>query len=142
MKGEFVTYEVAKRLKGLGFNSPCYAFYQEETIEGSPCMVDDEDEYRVTGFRTCVNSEIPDHYTGAPLRQQAFRWIREKWGYDISIGRIRKDKWKFEIDLRFVEGDDYHFIDFYFETYEEAEEACMEKLFWIIENKSEGAQGA
>ena len=145
MKGEFVTYEVAKRLKGLGFDSPCYAFYQEETIEGSPCMVDDDDEYRRTGFRTCVNSEIPDHYAGAPLRQQAFGWFRDQHNLygEILMDRTTSPKWAFEIH-RYEDFGNYEKSEekewSLYRTYEEAEEDCLKRLCSIIE--SEGAQGA
>jgi hypothetical protein len=41
-------------------------------------MVDDNEQYLLTGYRTCKNSEIPEHYISAPTFSQAFRWFREK----------------------------------------------------------------
>ena len=59
MEKEFVIYSLALRMKKLGYNGPCFAFYQVENFEEKPCGVDDRDEYIRTGFATCKNSEIP-----------------------------------------------------------------------------------
>lgn len=32
MQEQFVTYEIALKLKELGFNEPCFAYYDEEDI--------------------------------------------------------------------------------------------------------------
>ena len=68
----------------------------------------------------------------APTFSQAFRWFREKYGYDISIKKCTPSEYKFEIEQLFVEGDNYYFIDFVFKTYEEAELACLKKLIEIV----------
>ena len=65
MKEDFVSYSLSKRLKAIGFDYDCFAFYQEEYTEVTPIMVDDDNQYRLTGFRTCKNSEIPNHYTSS-----------------------------------------------------------------------------
>ncbi len=134
MNKEFVNYNQALKLKELGFDEPCFGFYQLEYGEIRPIMVDDDEQYRLTGYRTCKNSEIPKHYTSAPTFSQAFRWFREKYGmiftliastyYYPSVSFINTDG-NSEIEL----GE--------FETYEEAEIACLEKLIEIVENKSE-----
>jgi len=134
MNKEFVNYNQALKLKELGFDEPCFGFYQLEYGEIRPIMVDDNEQYRLTGYRTCKNSEIPKHYTSAPTFSQAFRWFREKYGmiftliastyYYPSVSFINTDG-NSEIEL----GE--------FETYEEAEIACLEKLIEIVESKSE-----
>jgi hypothetical protein len=134
MNKEFVNYNQALKLKELGFDEPCFGFYQLEYGEIRPIMVDDNEQYRLTGYRTCKNSEIPKHYTSAPTYQQAFRWFREKYGmiftliastyYYPSVSFINTDG-NSEIEL----GE--------FETYEEAELACLDKLIEIVESKSE-----
>ena len=134
MNKEFVNYNQALKLKELGFDEPCFGFYQLEYGEIRPIMVDDNEQYRLTGYRTCKNSEIPKHYTSAPTFSQAFRWFREKYGmiftliastyYYPSVSFINTDG-NSEIEL----GE--------FETYEEAELACLDKLIEIVESKSE-----
>ena len=95
MNKEFVNYNLALKLKELGFDEPCFAFYQKEFTIDIPTMVDDDNEYRLSGFRTCKNSEIPAHYTSAPLYQQVVEWLRQKgiiielivdgWGDDNCV---------------------------------------------------------
>jgi hypothetical protein len=87
---DFTLYPESFELKQLGFDEPCFTFYQVEYHENSPIMVDDNDQYRITGFRTCKNSEIPSHYISCPTYSQAFRWFREK--YDLHV-QIRKENY-------------------------------------------------
>ena len=89
MKKEFVTYELALRMKALQFDYDCFAFYQIEYHEDTTIMVDDDAQYRVSGLRTCKNSEIPEHYIAAPLYQQVFRWLYQK--LDIEKGVMPLD---------------------------------------------------
>ena len=57
----------------------------------------------------------------APLYQQAFRWFREK--YDLFISIMHYENGYSINDLR------------RFNTYEEAELACLKKLIEIVKNK-------
>ena len=74
MKKEFVPYELAVKLKELGFNEPCLAYY--EVDEG----------YNI-GYTFCYSDREsqPEIGYSAPLYQQVFRWFREKYNYNHSI---------------------------------------------------------
>jgi hypothetical protein len=135
MNKEFVPYELAVKLKELGFDEPCFAFYQIEYAEVIPTMVDDNEQYKLTGFRTCKNSEIPEHYTSAPTFSQAFRWFREKYQLHSTITSISQESWQWHIQKPGQQLGKLYDEDFY--TYEEAELACLTKLIEIVENKSE-----
>jgi hypothetical protein len=136
MKKEFISYDLALRMKQLGFDEPCFAFYQIEYNEDIPVMVDDNDQYRISGFRTCKNSEIPNHYTAVPTFSQVFKWFRHK-NYKISIS--------FDVDINTGETlyeyeifEDKQFMfetDFIYKEYEDAELDCLEKLIEIVESK-------
>jgi hypothetical protein len=70
MEKEFVPYELALRMKQLGFDKTCFGFYDlwdnSKAIGGNyPC----------------------DGTNSAPLYQQAFRWFREKYEFTYSIGK-------------------------------------------------------
>jgi hypothetical protein len=133
---DFTLHPEALELKQLGFDEPCFTFYQVEYHENSPIMVDDNDQYRITGFRTCKNSEIPSHYISCPTYSQAFRWFREKYklkcciiplvceqGYsDLYESRIHQEK---------------HSISRIgnYKIHEEAELACLKKLIEIVKEK-------
>jgi hypothetical protein len=132
MKNEFVTYEIALRMKSLGFDRPCFAFYQIEYNEDIPVMVDDDNQYRISGFRTCKNSEIPAHYTTTPTWQSAFKWFREEYNLKGHVEPVEyldgtPDTYHWSIFNNCNSGNDQL-------TYEEAQQSCLEKLCEIVEN--------
>jgi hypothetical protein len=131
---DFTSYQQALKLKELGFNEQCVAFFQKEYHEVTPVMVDDNDQYRLTGWRTCKNSEIPEHYTAAPTFSQAFRFFREKYSLYHTIDK--QGYWFFEIKKDEGFGDLTEVIVSYdYNSYEEAELACIDKLIEIVETK-------
>jgi hypothetical protein len=130
MKKEFVPYELAMKLKELGFDEPCFGFYQLEYGEIRPTMVDDNEQYRLTGYRTCKNSEIPKHYTSAPTFSQCFRWFREKYNLCVVIKPI--DDKKLGLGYNLTKNG---LIMKACTTYETAELACLDKLIEIVENE-------
>lgn len=74
---DFVTYEQAEKLKELGFNWKCYAFYDEGTLdEGLDC-------YNRATFENC--NKWRDNLCSAPTLAQAQRWLRERFGRDLVI---------------------------------------------------------
>lgn len=81
MKDQFVSYEIAKKLKELGFNEECYEYY---TTNGSRYGFQYYDFDR-------TNSTLDDSYKvskpdcTAPLWQQATQFLREKYGIHIVI---------------------------------------------------------
>jgi hypothetical protein len=133
LQKDFVPYESALRIKQLGYDEPCFAFYQIEYNEDIPVMVDDDNQYRISGFRTCKNSEIPAHYTTTPTWQSAFRWFREKYDLHHVIHHFTHKKGTDEEYLAEVGKADDIFSEC--RTYEEAELACLEKLLEIVEEK-------
>ena len=132
MEKEFVNYNQALKLKPLGFDEPCFGFYQLEYGEIRPIMVDDDEQYRLTGYRTCKNSEIPNHYTSAPTFSQCFRWFREKYNLYHTIDK--QGYWFFQIKKDEGFGDLTEVIVTYdYNSYEEAELACLDKLIEVVE---------
>lgn len=76
MKEQFVTYEIALKLKELGFDEECLAYFNNDKYRDLIC--------------TCENGMDGDftvhHYSGdvnAPLWQQVIDWLREN--YNIYI---------------------------------------------------------
>ena len=109
MEKEFCTYEQAIALKELGFDEPCFGYYDEG---GN------------------LYTEIVE-VLKAPLYQQAFRWFREKYGLFGTVDK--KD------GIRFYKVEDENekiiAVATSFKTYEEAELACLDKLIEICKNK-------
>jgi hypothetical protein len=125
---DFTLYPEAFELKQLGFDEPCFAFYQTEYNEDSPIMVDDDKQYSISGFRTCINSEIPNHYTSAPTYSQAFRWFRKKFNCHHTINLNKK-----YVGIAYSSVVNFSIDEF--NTYEEAELACLRKLIELVKNK-------
>jgi hypothetical protein len=126
MEKEFVPYELALRMKQLGFDEPCLASYYHAGRRLDICEYINHGEYTVL----------------APTYSQAFRWFREKHNLLNEIVFYRDDrrtkraywftifKWDEKMTSReFVRANN----ELYYLTYEEAELACLEKLIEIAE---------
>ena len=112
MEKEFVPYELAVKLKVLGFDEPCFAYYKD--MKGEKVLLYDSMDF--------------DGECNTPLFQQAFRWIREKYGLCIVIKPI--DDKKLELGYNLLKNGlmmGSHL------TYEEAELDCLTKLIEITE---------
>ncbi len=128
MEKEFVPYEQALALKELGFDEPCFGFYNN--ADGN------------VWIKHTVDESIKSIYTGdfeAPLYQQAFRWFREKYGLSGWVNesfdtnnRQGVVSIKSEKGLKYIQSAK---TTKFFETYEEAELACLIKLIEIVKTK-------
>ena len=118
MKKEFVPYELAVKLKELGFDEPCLG------------------NYRLPSNRLITEWEInntPEHVLGisVPLYQQAFRWFREKYElYSTIMFRVSMEDNNEYWDW-LIKGEEVVYR--HFKTYEEAELACLNKLIEIVQ---------
>jgi hypothetical protein len=112
MNKEFVTYEQAIALKGINFNEPCIAMYNSN------------------GF-LFIGEElsITETEVVTPTYSQAFRWFREKHRLypiiDSFVGVKGVVKFFYKLPM----------YDETFNTYEEAELACLDKLIEICKTK-------
>jgi len=123
MNKEFVSYEQALALKELGFDEQCFGYYY--TLNGKNWNFADKVEY----CKLNDEMDIGGKFTiSAPLYQQAFRWFREEhdlFGYTLPRANTKTQKLHFtnNIDAR---------ENVFYETHEEAEQACLDKLIEII----------
>jgi hypothetical protein len=130
MTKEFVPYELALKLKELGFNEPCFGYYF--TLNGTDWKFADNHEY----FEIDDQLVIGTNFTLlAPLFQQAFRWFREN-GFLIDFSSHDKDTHDFYIKWGVFEQRGSILSDAY-NTYEEAELACLDKLIEIVDLKQQ-----
>ena len=118
MKKEFCTYEQSLALKELGFNETCFSMYNKD---------DNGELYESEGFYYNYNGYKAEAVLGitlAPLIQQAFRFFREKYCL-YQVIHIKYDGiWSCFI---YKNKDGKCALDG-FKTYEEAEQACLDKL--------------
>jgi len=141
MEKEFVPYDLALRMKQLGFNEPCVAHWFNNVGIGI--------EFRLEPLNKAIaKTNISVYYELAPLYQQAFRWFREKYNLRGSIMDFIDDEigieWDYEIAKIGTDLDENgHYkplVDYSiddedrkFNTYEEAELACLKYCIEVVE---------
>jgi len=114
MENDFIPYEKALALKELGFNQPCYGFYGIESKK------------HYIGY---PKDGVDKYLMPSPKFEQCFYWFGNK--YDI-YGKINmyllniKFSYKYEVNTDFERK-----ISNWFNTYEEAELQCLNKLIEI-----------
>jgi hypothetical protein len=156
MEKEFVPYTLALRLKALGFDEPCLAYYSileiqrigehnlHYTQRGKEILRENDWSWvyrNFPKFRKYLKAEHCYKYStnsskliaSAPTWQSAFRWFREKYDLHHVIHQFTFKKGTDEEYLAEVGKADDTFSEC--RTYEDAEVACLEKLIEIIEEK-------
>ena len=130
MKNEFIPYEQALELKELGFDEPCFAFYG---MDGDYIIGIDEVRFdTISNYDFNSRTSEESNSCSAPLYQQAFRWFRDKHKLcgDIRFYERFRFHYSFFVhDIKYCEQSDTIYIDY--ESYEEAELACLKKLLEI-----------
>jgi hypothetical protein len=133
-----VPYQLALRMKFLGFNEPCFGYYEsqnEKLVISFNNLPLTEEQSKRPGLYTTDNrnGSLPQWAVAVPLYQQAFRWFREKYSYQSFISPSNELTYlAYDFTLKGFGG---YFKSKQFKTYEEAELACLEKLLEIVEEK-------
>jgi hypothetical protein len=137
MEKEFVPYELALRMKALGFNENCY---RVGNPNGAICWrFMDVAGVEGVGIDDLLEVEFDDRWVEIPTYSQAFRWFREKHYlissiYQLSVNvKSGLSSFEYMIDKLNNLGLSQFIEDFPYNTYEEAELACLENLIEIVE---------
>ena len=140
MEKEFVPYELAVKLKALGFDEPCFLAFDNCSI---PMRCSDlrTNEQKFNGVN--YNSST---YTSQPTFSQAFRWFRDRYNLKGFIG-FRPNVKKFDCHIYDMALSGKEYVkqrtmeefnkDPKVGTYEEAELECLKKLIEAVKNKQE-----
>lgn len=125
MEKEFITYEQALDLKELGFDpfmkENCLAYFNTSNSNND---LETKDWW-------CLPKNDFQYALSAPLKQQVFRWFREKYGYWSYIKEATKGTCRFNIE----KFDEKFFNSGLFGSYEDAESACIDKLIEMVKKK-------
>lgn len=144
MEKEFVPYDESVALKELGFDlMPLsgWLHYKENPTHKPTLLLTDwealesDDQIAVI---TNFNKEQNKNITSAPLTQQAFSWIRKKYGLINKIDQWYGEKFYVAIeDMNWPRKYSNALMreDGEYETYEEAEYACLKKLIVLAKTK-------
>ena len=129
MNKEFVPYELALKLKEIGFDEECFSYYHNRH---EPSWV--KTLHRGDTTKNSVQN-LYQSDCAAPTFSQAFRWFREESNQHSFIELVFEDEIRFDYVL-YVNEDEDDCIDYGdgpFETYEDAELALLDKLIEIAE---------
>ncbi len=122
---DFVPYELALELKQLGFHEPCLASYYHAGRRLDICEYINHGEYTVL----------------APTYSQAFRWFRENYGLSGWVNESFVGSSQGVISIKSETGLKYHTaVTKLFDTYEEAELACLRHLIKTVKEYGGGEQ--
>lgn len=130
MEKEFVSYEMALALKELGFDEPCFTYYYNISSKLRTNISIDIDDIWIPGSIKKLGITL------APTFSQAFRFFRDKYKIPSWVYTSDNEKFFFGIlrDTRFyIDGSKPYDI---YETYEEAELACLQNLIEMVINKN------
>lgn len=113
MEKEFIPYELALKMKALGFDEPCFGYYISlgDNKETPFKLLEQKTE---KGQFECI-----DNVYQVPTFSQAFRFFRENYGYCSYIIEAVVNTYRFHIEK----------FD------EEAELECLKKLIELVNNK-------
>jgi hypothetical protein len=118
MNKEFIPYEQALALKELGFDEECFGRYVNRKL----------------GWYTVYSFDDDEMVVNTPLYQQAFRWFRDKYQLHPEIVvQLGFKHWNVNVlpNGGWLKGT----TPTGFNTYEEAELACLKKLIEIVKEK-------
>ena len=115
---EFIPYEQALELKSLGFDKPCFATYDEDK------------NFELQDFFQTYET-FPSHIIAASTFSQAFSFFREKYKIRFIIQSSMSDLGEY-FKVIFPNGEQRGVS---YNTYEEAELACIKQLIEIVKNQ-------
>ena len=134
-------YELALKLKQLGFDEPCLANligFSDGTKENGRYKINHQQVFYPNDYTSFDDKSeelglTPLGICGVPLFQQAFRWFREKHKLFVSIEYSTRSQTDFVITINKIPVNDARDEDY--KTYEVAELAALDKMSEIVEIK-------
>lgn len=136
MEKEFIPYEQALALKELGFDEPCLAWYNIKGVLLSDITIG----YESSDF-LYQKEDMDNNQCIVPTFSQAFRFFREKHKLQPSVNSFCFEEYSFNImgsrneilyPIHNKLLNDGKRNPWEFDTYEEAELACLKKLIEIV----------
>ena len=122
---DIVSFDQALELCSLGFDEPTFCMYEIENKQLCLCYLDEEGLY------------MPQKDFHAPTKSQVFRWFREKYDlYSYIFPWIRRVGWGYDIPNESSAVKQTN--DNTFTSYEEAENACIDKLISLCKQQDNG----
>lgn len=124
---DFVSFEIAKKLKEKGFRWGCLYRYRNYSKTLHPNRVETKfaREVKYSEFYNCFNSYI-DNDIDAPTISQVLKWLREEKKIHICISYSDNINTMWEYEVILLDGALYQNADSGYNSYEEAAFAGIE----------------
>lgn len=131
MENEFAHYELAVKLKKLGFNEPCI---MQRSVDDD--LIFCVNLFGHPAYKTNIESQADSsrEYIAVPTYSQSFKWFREKHDLNAFI-TTESDNHAFVGYNANIDSDNLICKIGIFDTYIDAEDACIEKLIELVEHK-------
>ena len=84
----FVSFEIAKKLKEKGFREPCLGWYYPFEVCGfdyKTSIVFNNSAYRGSNYKDMLVSHKDEKHIDAPTISQVLKWLREEKKYHIEF---------------------------------------------------------
>ena len=133
MTMEFVTFEIAKKLKEKGFKDECFAYYLPNNSELCYNII----HYRgvivtdcLNSFNSCIDGGDTSDYIDAPTIDQVLEWLRKEKSLYIRLS-VYWIGWCFDItDMnpndKFIYGSECE--------YQKFEQAALAGINYVLNN--------
>ena len=139
MTEEFVTYDIALKLKEKGFSEKCLYHYFDNKLVSNTCKSDNDNittedllmscNYLVSQFDTAGSNVV---VSDAPTISQVLKWLREKKKLHVSIMTFMfKAGWCYEV-IRI--GDSPALVAAHSNSYNTYEEAAIAGIEYVVDN--------
>lgn len=135
MTMEFVTFEIAKKLKEKGFKDECFAYYLPNNSE----LCYNITHYRGVIVTDCLNSFnsyidgcVTSDYIDAPTISQVLKWLREKKKIHIGFGYSPRKKWRYVV--MYMDDRFYNKPTLTVDGFLKIEQAAIEGIEYVLDN--------
>lgn len=141
MQENFTPYNEAIELKKLRYTEPCFSFYSCDNKDKIYYCVDPDDLTLNwdNHSKHDYNNLSYVYRTSAPLYQQVFKWFRDKHNLQSVIESNANHeihgKKTYSITIFYSFGNCFFDKEGEYNTYEEAELSCVQKLIEILKQK-------
>lgn len=132
---DFVSYELALKLKECGFDEPCDHYFHVKN------GVSDEDLWFTNGSCSDFNHYVrrPEEHVSAPLLYHAQKWLREVKHCDVTVYAQPYNGLPYYTGYILFEGDETEVLDDngqWFDDYKEALSKTIAAALELIEQEN------
>lgn len=136
MNEDFVSFELAKKLKEKGFNNPCFGWYYTSEVCGfdyKTLIVFNHSDYRGSNYKDMLVSHNDDKHIDAPTIHQVLKWLREENEIHITIDVDVNDNFSFYSTVHRKCEECWELLHYCDGQYNSYEQAALAGIEWVLD---------